>query len=107
MLYLITLPPPLQQGLYDVQSVSPKKAGKLINHHAARGDLVSRITFPATASVLSEIGRVRVEWYEKAPLMGAVQDGDTLIQAKLRTGAIAGSRLSVDDLEFLLIRYTE
>lgn len=111
MLYLITLPPPLQAGLYDIIEISAKRAGKMINHFAERGDLVSRITFSDTASALSEIGRVHVPFVDRnarrGQLLDNLEDGDMLIQAKLKPDVDPRGRVAVEDLEFLLIKYTE
>lgn len=110
MLYLIVLPPPLQPGLYDVTEVSAKRAGKLINHYAERGQLESRVTFASTAAVLSELGRIRIDVPAKVPPLPRLKEGEILLQAKLKPEwqkPYEGERLYADSFEFLLIKYSE
>lgn len=110
MLYLITLPPPLQPGIYRVHEISSERAGQMIQAAHRTGQLLSRVTFPATADVLRTLSHVPLSVPPKAPPQPSLRSGDALIQAKLREHVVkppADYPLSVGDLEFLLIEYAD
>lgn len=108
MLYLISLPPPLQEGAYLPRLVSREAAGAEIRERFHDGRLESLVTFADTARVLSEISGVSIRLREsrdgRKAHLPALVEGDVLLQAKLRIDANR-SRLSPGDFEFLRVDY--
>lgn len=106
---MITLPPPLQPGVYTVRHISDRQAGELIAGLARQSQLVSRVTFAETAATLTQIAGVIVAYSKTQQPLPNVRPGDMLLQAKLRDSRLArpGVPVPVSNLEFLLIGYRE
>lgn len=104
---MITLPPPLQEGVYTARNVSARQAGDLIAAAAENGQLVSRVTFAETAATLTQLAGVIVSFSKTQQPLPSVRPGDMLLQAKLRDARLArpGAPVPITNLEFLLIEY--
>jgi hypothetical protein len=109
MLYLITLPPPLQAGVYSVSKISLHEVVQVVQEQNDIGAIASRIDYRETAEMLSTACGLIVPTRErkngKHDLLPNLANGDRLLQSKLLPGVVAPQ--SIDDFEFLLIEYSE
>lgn len=108
MLYLITLPPPLQVGVYRVENISLSDVVRIVREQNDIGAIVSRIDYAVTAQLLSKECGLLIPARQRKngrhdPLPN-LENGGRLLQSKLLPGVV--SPRSVDEFEFLLIEYS-
>lgn len=105
MLYLIARPMPMPVGRFEVSLISPDLLRQLILHAHDSKSLDSRVHFASTVQILSSLTGIRFE-PGNDQLAPDLENGDCLIDIRLKPDTPKGRRITIDDLDFYRIEYS-
>lgn len=106
MLVIVALSFTLFEGTYKVKRISAQETAKLIRENSK--DMVSAVSFPATARVLTKMTGITIECEER-PTVPPPYFGDQILSVRLKDGVsrrAVAENLHMDDLDFFLVDYS-